>query len=116
MSNQKEEVRKAYMEMQEAMIKKDMNKLNEIVKDDKKFVHMDGKTQTKEQFFEEIRNGTLNYFNSVLKDEVITVNGDKANIKGKTTLKAKVYGMEGEWTLPTDANFEKINGKWIFCN
>ncbi len=116
MSNQKEEVRKAYMEMQEAMIKKDMNKLNEIVKDDKKFVHMDGKTQTKEQFFEEIKNGTLNYFNSVLKDEVITVNGDKANIKGKTTLKAKVYGMEGEWTLPTDANFEKINGKWIFCN
>ena len=116
MSNQKEEVRKAYMEMQEAMIKKDMNKLNEIVKDDKKFVHMDGKTQTKEQFFEEIRNGTLNYFNSVLKDEVITLNGDKANIKGKTTLKAKVYGMEGEWTLPTDANFEKINGKWIFCN
>ena len=116
MSNQKEEVRKAYMEMQEAMIKKDMKKLNEIVKDDKKFVHMDGKTQTKEQFFEEIKNGTLNYFNSVLKDEVITVNGDKANIKGKTTLKAKVYGMEGEWTLPTDANFEKINGKWIFCN
>ena len=116
MSNQKEEVRKAYMEMQEAMIKKDMNKLNEIVKDDKKFVHMDGKTQTKEEFFEEIRNGTLNYFNSVLKDEVITVNGDKANIKGKTTLKAKVYGMEGEWTLPTDANFEKINGKWLFCN
>ena len=31
MSNQKEEVRKAYMEMQEAMIKKDMKKLNEIV-------------------------------------------------------------------------------------
>ena len=62
------------------------------------------------------KNGTLNYFNSVLKNEVITVTGNKANIKGNTTLKAKVYGMEGEWTLPTDANFEKINGKWIFCN
>ena len=116
MSQEKEEVRNAYIEMQNAMIKKDMKKLNEIVKDDKKFVHMDGKTQTKEEFFEEIRNGTLNYFNSVLKDEVITVTGNKANIKGKTTLKAKVYGMEGEWTLPTDANFEKINGKWLFCN
>ena len=114
--SQEEEVRNAYIEMQNAMIKKDMKKLNEIVKDDKKFVHMDGKTQTKEEFFEEIRNGTLNYFNSVLKDEVITVTGNKANIKGKTTLKAKVYGMEGEWTLPTDANFEKINGKWLFCN
>ena len=116
MSEEKDEVRKAYIEMQNAMIKKDMDTLNKIVKDDKKFVHMDGKTQTKEEFFEEIRNGTLNYFNSVLKDEVITVSCNKANIKGKTTLKAKVYGMEGEWTLPTDANFEKINGKWIFCN
>ena len=116
MSQEKEEVRNAYIEMRNAMIKKDMKKLDEIVKDDKKFVHMDGKTQTKEEFFEEIRNGALNYFNSVLKDEVITVTGNKANIKGKTTLKAKVYGMEGEWILPTDANFEKINGKWLFCN
>ena len=31
-------------------------------------------------------------------------------------LKAKVYGQSGEWTLPIDYNFEKINGKWIFCN
>ena len=116
MTDEKEEVRKAYIEMQNAMIRKDMDTLNKIIKDDKKFVHMDGKTQTKEEFFEEIRNGTLNYFNSVLKDEIITVSGNKANIKGKTTLKAKVYGIEGEWTLPTDANYEKINGKWILCN
>ena len=116
MNEEQKEVRQAYIDMQNTMIKKDMEALNKIVKDDKKFVHMDGKTQTKEEFFEEIKNGTLNYFNSVLKNEVITVTGNKANIKGNTTLKAKVYGMEGEWTLPTDANFEKINGKWIFCN
>ena len=116
MNEEQKEVRQAYIDMQNAMIKKDMEALNKIVKDDKKFVHMDGKTQTKEKFFEEIKNGTLNYFNSVLKNEVITVTGNKANIKGNTTLKAKVYGMEGEWTLPTDANVEKINGKWIFCN
>ena len=46
---------------------------------------MNGKTQTKQEFFEEIRNGTLNYFKSTLKDEVITVSGNKANIKGKCT-------------------------------
>ena len=116
MNPEQKEVRQAYIDIQNAMIKKDMKALDEMVKDDKKYVHMDGKTQTKEEFFEEIRNGTLNYFNSVLKDEVITVSGNKANIKGNTTLKAKVYGKEGEWTLPTDANFEKINGKWMYCN
>ena len=66
----------------------------------------------------------LKFYSSVRieirRSEQIKISGDvvgnKANIKGKTTLKAKVYGIEGEWTLPTDANFEKINGKWIFCN
>ena len=116
MSEEKEEVKKAYIEMQNAMINKDMETLNKIIKDDKKFIHMDGKTQTKEEFLEEIRNGTLNYFKSVLKEDKITVTGNKANIKGNTTLTAKVYGNEGEWTLPTDANFEKINGKWVYCD
>ena len=116
MSKGQEEVRNAFNEIQNAMIKKDFDTLNRMVKDDKKYVHMDGKTQTKQEFFEEIRNGTLNYFESTLKDEVITVTGNKANVKGKCTLKAKVYGQSGEWTLPIDHNFEKINGKWIFCN
>ena len=116
MSKDQEEVRNAFNEIQNAMIKKDFDTLNRMVKDDKKYVHMDGKTQTKQEFFEEIRNGTLNYFESTLKDEVITVTGNKANVKGKCTLKAKVYGQSGEWTLPIDHNFEKINGKLIFCN
>ncbi len=62
MSKEQEEVRNAFVEMQNAMIKKDFDALNQMVKDDKKYVHMDGKTQTKQEFFEEIRNGTLNYF------------------------------------------------------
>ena len=116
MSKEQEEVRNAFLAIQNAMIKKDIAALDQMVKDDKKYVHMDGKTQTKKEFFEEIRNGTLNYFESTLKEEIITVTGNKANLKGKCTLKAKVYGLSGEWTLPIDHNFEKINGKWIFCN
>ena len=62
MDKEKEEVKKAYIEIQNAMINKDMETLNKMVKDDKKYVHMDGKVQTKEEFFEEIRNGTFNYY------------------------------------------------------
>ena len=116
MDKEKEEVKKAYIEIQNAMINKDMETLNKMVKDDKKYVHMDGKVQTKEEFFEEIRNGTLNYYKSVLVVDEITIHDNKANLKGKTTVTAKVYGKEGEWTLPTDSNFEKINGKYILCN
>ena len=43
MNKEQQEVRDAYMTMQKAMIEKDMDTLNKIVKDDKKYVHMDGK-------------------------------------------------------------------------
>ena len=43
MNKDQQEVRDAYMIMQKAMIEKDMDTLNKIVKDDKKYVHMDGK-------------------------------------------------------------------------
>ena len=43
MSKEQEEVKKAFIEIQNAMIKKDFDTLNRMVKDDKKYVHMDGK-------------------------------------------------------------------------
>ncbi|MBR0404008.1 MAG: hypothetical protein IJI68_02225 [Eggerthellaceae bacterium] len=29
---------------------------------------------------------------------------------------ARVYGMSGSWTLPTNAHFVKQDGNWIQCN
>ena len=44
------------------MIDKDIDTLNDLVTADKTFTHMSGKVQTKEQFFGEIEDGTLNYY------------------------------------------------------
>lgn len=48
----------------------------------------------KKTSFEEKLNLTLNYNKSSHKDEIITVSWNKANIKGKQTLKAKVYDQQ----------------------
>ena len=110
------EILETYERFQQAMIDKDIAVLYELVTDDKTFTHMSGRKQTKEQFFGEIEDGTLNYFKSVIHDPVITVDGDKANLKAKTTLTAKVYGMSGTWTLPTDQNFCRTEDGWRLCN
>ena len=47
-------VLKAFETMQQAMIDKDIDTLNDLVTADKTFTHMSGKVQTKEQFFGEI--------------------------------------------------------------
>ncbi len=105
-----------FEQMQQAMIDKDMETLDAIIKDDTKFKHMSGKVQTKAEYFAEIENGTLNYYKYKINDLNITVSGNSANLTAATTLTAKVYGISGSWTLNTNAYFEKINGKWIYCN
>ena len=105
-----------FEQMQQAMIDKDMETLDTIIKDDTKFKHMSGKVQTKAEYFAEIENGTLNYYNYNINNLNITVSVNHANLTATTTLTAKVYGISGSWTLNTNAYFEKINGKWIYCN
>lgn len=116
MINEEEKVLAAYKTMQQAMIDKDIDKLDRIVKDGTTFTHMSGKTQTKEEYFGEIADGTLNYYKYKIADCKITANGNTATLTANVTLTAKVYGMTGAWTLPVNAHFEKINNEWIYTN
>lgn len=59
MINEEEKVLAVYKSMQQAMIDKDIDKLDRIVKDGTTFTHMSGKTQTKEEYFGEIADGTV---------------------------------------------------------
>ena len=116
MINEEEKVLAAYEAMQQAMIDKDIDKLDRIVKDGTTFTHMSGKTQTKEEYFGEIADGTLNYHQYKIAGRKITVNGDTATLSANVTLTANVYGISGSWTLPVNAHFEKINNEWIYTN
>ena len=91
-----------------------MNKLNEMILDGTTFTHMSGKIQSKDEFLEEIEDGTLNYYKSETNNPVIIVDGNVATLKASVTLTAKVYGSSGTWTLNTNARFEKIEGVWYY--
>ena len=75
--------------------------------------HMSGKTQTKQEFIDEIMDGTLNYYKSTINNPDIKVCGENKSIfKADVTLDAKVYGIKGTWTLHSQQTLEKINNKW----
>ena len=67
---QQAKVLAAYEAMQQAMIDKDIAKLDRIVKDGTTFTHMSGKTQTKEEYFGEIADGTLNYHKYIARENL----------------------------------------------
>ena len=109
-------VLESFEAMQQAMIDKDVDAMRMLTTEDKTFTHLSGKTQTREEFFGEITDGTLNYFGYEIHDPKISIEGDHATLTGSTTLDARVYGASGSWTLPTNARFLKLDGKWVQCN
>lgn len=116
MTDEEREVLQAYQTMQQAMIDKDIVMMRSLVSEDKTFTHMSGKKQTREEFFDEIRTGILNYYRSDIHNPEVTVEADKAILKATVTLRARVYGISGSWTLPVNTHFEKRNGSWIQVN
>lgn len=112
LTQEQKEVLKIFVEFQKAMIEKDSEKLNELMQDNYTLTHMSGKTQTKEEYIDEIMDGTLNYYKSLIDNPTITVDENKAVLKADVTLDAKVYGIKGTWTLNSEQTMKKINGKW----
>ena len=106
----------AYEAIQQAMIDKDIETLDRLYLDGTTFTHMSGKTQTKDEFFEEIEDGTLNYFAYEIQHSQIAVDGDEASLAASVALTAKVYGASGTWTLPVNTHFTKIDGQWVAHN
>ena len=67
------------------------------------------------EFISEIMDGTLNYYRSeIIEPTVLWDDGQRATLVADVRLTAKVYGIEGKWTLNTTVDFEKIDGKWYF--
>ncbi len=116
LSNEEEIVLSRYKEMQQAMIDKDIDKLNKIVKDGTTFTHMSGRTQTKEEYFEDIKTGVLDYQSYRVENPKVTIEGNKAILKARVTLTANAYGAQGTYPFNISACFEKVDGEWLYTN
>ncbi len=100
----------------QAMTDADIDKLREIVSEDKTFTHMSGKTQSREEYFDDIDNGYLIYFLIGIEDPVIEIAGDKGSITYTSVLNANAYGSEGTYRISGTHYYELIDGEWIAVN
>ncbi|MGI6053014.1 MAG: nuclear transport factor 2 family protein [Bilifractor sp.] len=112
-TEEEQKIYRVWRRINDAMIAKDRKVLEELYSDDRKFIHMSGKTQTKQEYLDEIMDGTLNYYHTNLRDIDISVHGNDAELSATSYFQAKVYGMYGNFPMRTTARFTKINGQWI---
>ena len=116
LTNEEEIVLNRYKEMLQAMVDKDIDKLNRIVKDETTFTHMSGKTQSKAEYFEDIRSGALDYQSYTIENSSISIEGNKAILKARVTLTANAYGAQGSYPFNVSAYFEKVDKEWLYRN
>ena len=100
----------------QAMTDADLVTMRQIVSEDMIFTHMSGRRQTREEYFADIADGSLDYFTIGIEDPVIEVNGDTATVTFTSVLNAHAYGARGTYRMKGTHKYEKRDGEWIAVN
>ena len=100
----------------QAMTDANIDTMRELVSEDMVFTHMSGMQQTREEYFADVADGSLNYFTIGIADPVIKVNGDTATITYTSVLNANAYGARGTYRMKGTHHYERRDGAWIAVN
>lgn len=100
----------------QAMTDADIDTMRELVSEDMVFTHMSGMQQTREEYFADVADGSLDYFTIGIADPVIKVEGDRAEITYTAVLNANAYGARGTYRMKGIHHYEKRDGAWIAVN
>lgn len=107
-------LRKMYIDLCEASIKKDKQRLNELLADDYVLVHMTQMKQSKNEYISSVMSGELKYYEARHESIDVTIEGNEAYIIGKTKTLASPFNMKASyWKLKQELLLKKINGRWL---
>ena len=114
MSMQKNEIKNIYFEMYSCMINKDISGLEKLLDDSFVLVHMTGMRQSKHEYLNAIKDGTLNYFSEETEHIEVAINGDTASLTGQSRVNASVFGGgRHTWQLELDIDLIHKHGQWL---
>ena len=100
----------------QAMTEADIDTMREIVSEDMRFVHMSGRTQTREEYFADVADGSLTYYAIGMENPVVAVDGDMAAVTYTSVLTANAYGARGTFRMKGTHYYQRIDGEWIAVN
>lgn len=100
----------------QAMTDADLVTMRQIVSEDMIFTHMSGRRQTREEYFADIADASLDYYTIGIENPVIEVNGDTATVTFTSVLNANAYGARGTYRMKGTHKYEKRGDEWIAVN
>ncbi|QHO67630.1 nuclear transport factor 2 family protein [Pediococcus pentosaceus] len=115
MTKDEEQIVQLYRAENEAMVKKDISRLDMILGGRMTLTHMTGYVQPKLEWIDQIQNEEMQYLESkeeAIKD--IRVEGNLGQLTGQNLVTAKIWGgSKNIWPLQMKMYFEKNNGRWV---
>lgn len=107
-----------YRQENQAMVEKDVVRLNRILAPTMKLRHMTGHVQPKQEWIDQVQNGEMKYFSSTeeqIKD--VHIMGNHASLVGQNRVKASVWGgAVTTWPLQMKVEFVKNGDTWEITN
>ena len=105
-----------YRTLYDGMVTRDIRKLNEVLDASFVLIHMTGLRQSKEEFLRAVEDGTLRYFSADPESIEVFPDGDRADLRGRSRVRAAVFGGgPGVWRLQLDLTLLRAGGVWRIC-
>ena len=109
----REEIIACYEAMYDGEIRKDTEYLSHYLDESYVLVHMTGTRMNRQEYFDAVLDGTLNYYWCRHEKETVHINGNRAELIGDTRVEAAVYGGgKHVWPLRLKCDFVKKEGVW----
>lgn len=110
----KDQITECYKGMYEGMIHKDIPLLKKYLDESYILIHMTGARMNRQEYFDAILDGTLNYYKYKHENISVEIHGDQAKLIGDTRVEAAVYGGSRHvWPLRLKCEFKKKGDTWM---
>lgn len=112
--NEEREVIDKLIQLQEALMFKDIDKLDELFDDSFVLIRGSGRKESKTEFLTDISEDVLHYRESKIEVPSIKIKGDKASIITIVDLRTCLLGVQSIWNLDSKFGLKKIDDDWYF--
>ncbi len=112
--NGEKEVIDKLIQLQEALMFKDIDKLDKLFDDSFVLIRGSGREETKTEFLTDIEDDVLHYRESKIEVPSIKISDEKASIITIVNLRTCLLGVQSIWNLDSKFTLKKINDDWYF--
>ena len=105
-------VREVDRERFRAMVENHFEQLAALLADDLVYVHTSGEVESKRQFLDRLRSGSLRYRSIEPTDVLVRTYGDAAVVTGRSKMAVTTGGSDRQFEILYTAVYAESGGRW----